>query len=1067
MDPLSAFAMAGTVATFVQMGYRLVVNTYTIYNTASGMAREDEQLGFFIEKLGKLSESMISTTPTLEHSALGLGDAERGMKSVASRCISLSDRLIKILNRSRTKDPRSLRQSAIAAFQGLLNNRKKEELKKELDECQRLFHMELSNTVQILRKVDNVATSSLRIVEGEIAALRQHITELEKGITLTDIGEEAANKIASLVKLSNDSIILIQTKPFLELLSFSKLHQRYEAVGKAHSETFNWIFQDDPNRSPKALQGKLLFTKWLRSGNGIFHIAGKPGSGKSTLMKFIYKHEKTKDLLNCWAAGRRVILGKYFFWRPGEYSSEHSITGLLRTLLYDVLESCPELVPRIFPREWAEMHPTTHPSLSNVYLSYDDIHDAFDRLINGRDVLESRCFFFVIDGLDEFQETRDEGYKDLIRLLSSWTTKAPERIKICVSSREHAVFFDYFSEVQGLRLQDLTSDDIYRFVKEKLESNPNFLEMEKPEDGVNKLVSEVVQKSNGVFLWVALVVKLLDDACDDEDNFQGLERKIDFLPPEVRDLFDELFNSIHESDRDESAQTFTIALKLLKNERGMRLSLLRYSLLDDCNVNPLFASSIDFLDKKFLDWDDEAIGKRLKRARKRLYKRCKGLLEVIEGDDDPLILRPEDGLPGFKDTHLSQRISLIHRSIQEYLEEKQISEERATRTKNFDAVHAICKTYAAELAALKLKKPDCDDRCYYHELLDIINLLSEAGEETARQISIATLQNLDKARPRYLSPIDKNSLNFFAGYPDYIVCIDSMFSVAHTAATYGLDTFFTTWEDPCASTIDQDIRNGSLALVTVWGLTRHATPSNFKRYLSIFRWIFNHGCSPNQAVLDRDGSSPWGALLDAIFIYDSVHQQILSAVEVFLECGANPDFSLVIQEVEDEYNKGTMKEAVKIIPPAAVGTSTLESHALLIHASANKGSQTFKLVSSRDGQATLREFIEDINPPNVETILTLIDRNMNVQRLNNFQAPDQLDKTLPSPQISEPPAYTDVLAEKQVEIEQEASLRSRNDDAGVVIAKRSEARIIILFWQLITAPLATFILGKRGAILRA
>jgi len=36
-----------------------------------------------------------------------------------------------------------------------------------------------------------------------------------------------------------------------------------------------------------------LFLHWLSSGNGIFHISGKLGSGKSTLMKFLCDHDRT------------------------------------------------------------------------------------------------------------------------------------------------------------------------------------------------------------------------------------------------------------------------------------------------------------------------------------------------------------------------------------------------------------------------------------------------------------------------------------------------------------------------------------------------------------------------------------------------------------------------------------------------------------------------------------------------------------------------------------------------------------------------------------------------------
>jgi Cdc6-like AAA superfamily ATPase len=43
------------------------------------------------------------------------------------------------------------------------------------------------------------------------------------------------------------------------------------------------------------------FLNWLSSGTGIYHVSGKPGSGKSTLMKFLCDHPHTKAELEKWA----------------------------------------------------------------------------------------------------------------------------------------------------------------------------------------------------------------------------------------------------------------------------------------------------------------------------------------------------------------------------------------------------------------------------------------------------------------------------------------------------------------------------------------------------------------------------------------------------------------------------------------------------------------------------------------------------------------------------------------------------------------------------------------------
>jgi hypothetical protein len=62
-----------------------------------------------------------------------------------------------------------------------------------------------------------------------------------------------------------------------------------------------------PFPAAKVHQGKAAakeaLLNWLSSGTGIFHISGKLGSGKSTLMKFICEHESTAAMLRQWAGG--------------------------------------------------------------------------------------------------------------------------------------------------------------------------------------------------------------------------------------------------------------------------------------------------------------------------------------------------------------------------------------------------------------------------------------------------------------------------------------------------------------------------------------------------------------------------------------------------------------------------------------------------------------------------------------------------------------------------------------------------------------------------------------------
>jgi hypothetical protein len=57
---------------------------------------------------------------------------------------------------------------------------------------------------------------------------------------------------------------------------------------------------------PEKAAARKILLDWLSFGNGIFHISGKLGSGKSTLMKYLCEHKSTRVMLKRWA-GKLLI----------------------------------------------------------------------------------------------------------------------------------------------------------------------------------------------------------------------------------------------------------------------------------------------------------------------------------------------------------------------------------------------------------------------------------------------------------------------------------------------------------------------------------------------------------------------------------------------------------------------------------------------------------------------------------------------------------------------------------------------------------------------------------------
>lgn len=61
-------------------------------------------------------------------------------------------------------------------------------------------------------------------------------------------------------------------------------------------------------------ESREKFLGWLASPGAIFHIHGKLGSGKSTLMKFLSSHVRTRVEAKKWAGKIIFLLVELRFW---------------------------------------------------------------------------------------------------------------------------------------------------------------------------------------------------------------------------------------------------------------------------------------------------------------------------------------------------------------------------------------------------------------------------------------------------------------------------------------------------------------------------------------------------------------------------------------------------------------------------------------------------------------------------------------------------------------------------------------------------------------------------------
>ncbi|RSM17104.1 hypothetical protein CDV31_003997 [Fusarium ambrosium] len=207
--------------------------------------------------------------------------------------------------------------------------------------------------------------------------------------------DASKGRVAAIASPASEALTEKYKDGVLMQIWFRTMNERRNAVHRAYPRTLCWVL--DP---PEDDFEWYDLAQWLRSGSRMYWISGKAGSGKSTLMKYLFDEPKTKALLSHWASD--CSLGSFFFWYAGN-TEQKSLRGLMRAILHQLL-SHPlhrSLIPELLPDMWhlAHVHEDDLKDPSEGDLLY-----AFEKFAQRKmdGPLAEAKFCFFIDGLDEF-----------------------------------------------------------------------------------------------------------------------------------------------------------------------------------------------------------------------------------------------------------------------------------------------------------------------------------------------------------------------------------------------------------------------------------------------------------------------------------------------------------------------------------------------------------------------------------------------------------------------------------------------------------------------------------------
>ena len=485
------------------------------------------------------------------------------------------------------------------------------------------------------------------------------VLDLER-LTIGDIhtiSQKLPSYTSKMSTLGQGLDAIADSQAIIESFWFDKFTAREDNVTEAHAKTFEWVFRGVlPDGTTNT-----GFSSWLESGNGIFWVRGKAGSGKSTFMKFINQHPMTLQHLRSWAGSQQLVTGKFYFWNSGT-DLQRFQEGLLRSLIFEILRQCPELAI------YAETKLRSADNRSSLMGLSTSSHAAImtrTKDLMPRDIAqcwklnhlaeilcdvlrhdETKKFFFAIDGLDEYEARYTEDHQRIVNVLRELAVF--RNVKICVSSRPWTVFMDAFNQDadQSLKLEDLTKQDIRSYITEKFKAHNQYSKLIQKDAAYCSLVDDVTEKSRGVFLWVFLVVRELLDGLTYNDTIEIMRQRVDSFPDSLEKFFQHMLDPIPKIYRTHTARIFKVAMSC-----EFSLPTILYSFLEDINNDPslvLQKTHRPLETPEFLEHQD--------KIQRRLDAYCKGLLEIVE---------PVEGTGNYCPIRLE--VDFLHQSVRDFL----------------------------------------------------------------------------------------------------------------------------------------------------------------------------------------------------------------------------------------------------------------------------------------------------------------------------------------------------------------------------------------------------------------
>lgn len=241
-----------------------------------------------------------------------------------------------------------------------------------------------------------------------------------------------------------------------------------------------------------------------------------------------------------------------------------------------------------------------------------------------------------------------------------------EHVKICISSRPWNVYEEAFGNRPKMYIHDLTRGDIRTYVSDRLCEHPQwpYLMDSNPADS-QWLIEEIIDRCDGVFLWVFLVTKLLREGMTNRDRFSDLRRRLESFPRELEPFFKQILDSVEPIYHEKTTSVLQVALTAKEP-----LHMIMYD-LHDLEHDDEYYYRLRLIEPYTLT----ELSDLRSRMTYHLDSRTRGLLEV---------------------SSTSLEVTFLHRTVKDYLANQGLSD-----LPKIDLPKGSGRTFSPELSILR------------------------------------------------------------------------------------------------------------------------------------------------------------------------------------------------------------------------------------------------------------------------------------------------------------------------------------------------------------------------------